>query len=302
MLQAKFRAANMAAAGAFTVPNRPAAAQSVPRTMPIFPHVNMAFNGGQYAGNHHMAALSHLVQPAVLPGMVKWQQTHGVSAPMMPYMAPPPNLKGLPVKNGQKPVNKTEANGPKASSSPITPPTPTPIGKKAREAIPKKPAGVSKAGRYDNNKSANSKKLPATPKAAASSAAAATPPKNPNGPAAVWKRPAKGSKTPAAAMLLSTTGCEDWQLDMARDLSLQDIAGPFEIGDAIYMIRSKSREAGRIANRRCDRKGRFAWIRNSDGARLEERPQQLSGEPVGSADGSFKGFKASETTLVTPRA
>ncbi|KAK7223909.1 hypothetical protein V2G26_011912 [Clonostachys chloroleuca] len=306
MLQAKFRAANMAGAGAFTVPNHPAAAKSAPRNMPMFPHVNMSFNGGQYATSHHMAAPSHLVQPAVLPGMVKWQQTHGVSGPIMPYIAPPkplqmPNIRGLPVQNGKKPAKKIGGNGSQSSSSPMTPPTPTPIGRKAREAITMKPIGVNKADRYDKWKPASSKNIPTAAKTTATKAATATPPKTPNGPT-VWKRPAKGPKTPQAAMLLSVSGCEDWQLDMARDLGLQDIAGPFEIGDAIYVIRSKSREAARIANRRCDRKGRFAWIRDSDNARLEEKPQQLSGEPVGNADGSFKGFKASETTLVTPRA
>ncbi|CAH0037741.1 unnamed protein product [Clonostachys rhizophaga] len=301
MLQAKFRAANMAGAGASTVPNHPAAAKSAPRTMPMFPHVNMPFNGGQYAGNHHMAAPSHLVQPPVLPAMVKWQQTHGVSGPMMPYMALPSNFKGLPVQKGKKPAKKIGGNGSQSSSSPMTPPTPTPIGKKARQAISVKPAGVTKADRYDKRKPAGAKNIPTAPKTTVAPAAAATPPQTPNGPT-TWKRPAKGPKTPPAAMLLSVSGCEDWQLDMARDLGLQDIAGPFEIGDAIYVIRSKSCEAARIANRRFDRKGRLAWIRDSDNARLEERPQQQSGEPVGNADGSFRGFKASETTLVTPRA
>ncbi|CAH0056782.1 unnamed protein product [Clonostachys solani] len=306
MMSTKIRAANMAGAGASTVPDHPAAAKSVPRTMPMFSNVNLPSNSGQYAGNHHMAMPSHLVQPAVLPGMIKWQQTHGVSGPMVSYMAPPnplqmPNFKGLPVQNGKKPVKKVEGKGSHPSSSPITPPTPTPIGKKARQAIQMKPAGVNKTDRYDKRKPASSKNFPTTPKAIAALAAAATPPQTPNSPT-VWKRPTKGPSTPSAAMLLAVAGCEDWQLDMARDLGLQDIAGPFEIGDAIYVILSKSREATRIANRRCDRNGRFAWFRHSDNVRLEEKPQQQSGQPVSNADGSFRGFKASETTLVTPRA
>ncbi|VUC30039.1 unnamed protein product [Clonostachys rosea] len=301
MMSNNIRAAHMARAGAFTAPNHPATAKSVPRTMPMFPQVNLPINGGQYAGNHHLAMPSHFVQPAILPGMIQWQQNHGLPGPTMSYMAPPnplqmPNFRGLPAQDGKKPAKKLAANASRSSFSPKTPPTPTPIGRKARQAIPGNLARVNKVERYDNRKLANCKNVPTTSKAADGS-----PPETPKRPD-VRKRSIKGPKTPAAAMLLSVAGCEDWQLNMARNLGLQDIAGPFEIGDAIYVIISKSREATRLANRRVDRRGRLAWLRHSDNVRLDEKPQQQTGEPVANADGSFRGFKATENTLVTPRA